>query len=356
MGEEVVTGPSERRSARLLSLFGKGGKNSKAGKDSKSTSIKSQTLFDKSGKGTKSAKDGNNWVDEPHKIFAKSKKGSSAKAGKSGGVGPAFDKAGKSKTPKSVLSDPTTESINISTPNTSNAGSTNNNPSPTPRPTCKSNTVQDDFNLCIAIDGSGSVCSGDFPMQCLRCFPNVVCQDRGVDQDTCCRNFADVKEFSSLVVNSLADELPTVDKSFSVVQFSKDAAVESELSSATQTLLVLDGIEYFGGYTNHASAIEACKRTFSSTIADSRQQFILLVTDGVSTWPEGNPEGTAEVAAMLAKEDEIVIIPIFISAKYDEDDLAFMRRLSSNDKVFDVTDFESLNSLQESLVNTVSCS
>ena len=61
-------------------------------------------------------------------------------------------------------------------------------------------------------------------------------------------------------------------------------------------------------------------------------------------------EGTGRVrallgetaAATLAKADGIVIIPVFISAEYDEDALGFMRRLSSDDRVFDVTNFESL--------------
>ncbi|KAL7525567.1 hypothetical protein ACHAXR_002562, partial [Thalassiosira sp. AJA248-18] len=271
-------------------------------------------LVEKSGKG-KSAKYGNTLVDEPHKIFAKSKKGSITKSGKSGGESSAFGKAGKSKSSKESSNtngasqaydkagnntiSKENESINIDTPNAPNAGSTNNTPSPTPQPTCN---TQGDFDLCIAIDASGSVCfdsNGMVPdwsaTECLKCSPSIFCQDMGLDQATCCRNFADVKGFSSLLVNSMEEDFPTVEKSFSVVQFGKDSVVESELSSSNQTLLVLDGMEYLGGSTNHASAIEACQRTFSSSIADSRQQFILLITDGVSTWPEGNPEGTAEV-------------------------------------------------------------
>jgi len=175
----------------------------------------------------------------------------------------------------------------------------------------------------------------------------------GMDQDTCCRNFDNVKEFSSLMVSSL-DDFPA-DKSFSVVQFGSEITVESDLTSATQTLLTLDEMKYSGGYTDHSSAIQACEQTLFSAHRN-RKKNILLITDGVSTWPENDPEGTAERAAILAQEDGISIIPIFISAEHDEGAHVFMKRLSGNGKVFDVTDFESLNSLQESLVNQVSCS
>ena len=230
---------------------------------------------------------------------------------------------------------------------------------PTPKPTC--NTAQDDFNLCIAIDGTGSVCSKGILNPCTGCSPGIFCQDGGFDKDTCCSNFADIKEFAKLMVNSLDEEFPKVDKSFSVVQFEASAQVESELSSShgEQTLTALGEMEYLGGYTNHASAIEACQQTLSSSSED-RKQFILLITDGVSTWPREDPVGTAEAAATSAKEAGVNIIPVFISTAYDgdevEDALAFMRGLSSDGKVFDVTDFASLNSLKESLVNQVSCS
>lgn len=72
--------------------------------------------------------------------------------------------------------------------------------------------------------------------------------------------------------------------------------------------------------------------------------------------PDVNPEGAAETAARLVKNDETFIIPVFISPKNDWSALSFMKRLSSDGRVFDVTDFGSLNSLQQTLVDQVSCS
>lgn len=82
----------------------------------------------------------------------------------------------------------------------------------------------------------------------------------------------------------------------------------------------------------------------------------MLVTDGVSSEPDYDPEGAAELAATSAKLDGTFIIPVFISPNNDWTALAFMRRISSDGKVFDVTDFDSLNSLQARLVDQVSCS
>jgi len=80
----------------------------------------------------------------------------------------------------------------------------------------------------------------------------------------------------------------------------------------------------------------------------------MLITDGVSSEPN-DPEGYAEAAATAAKFDGTFIIPVFISPNNDWSALSFMMRLSSDGKVFDVTDFDSLNSLQDRLVDQVSC-
>jgi len=86
------------------------------------------------------------------------------------------------------------------------------------------------------------------------------------------------------------------------------------------------------------------------------KNFIILITDGVSTEPERDPEDAAEAAATSAKNDGIFIIPVLISPRNDKNALAFMGRLSSDGKVFDVTDFDSLDNLQNGLVDQVSCS
>mmetsp|Transcript_34838 Transcript_34838/g.61216 ORF Transcript_34838/g.61216 Transcript_34838/m.61216 type:complete len:955 (+) Transcript_34838:152-3016(+) len=227
---------------------------------------------------------------------------------------------------------------------------------PSPKPTC---STEQEFNLCLAIDMSGSVCNDGMGSECLECrsaflpmFFTSECRDRFVSEDTCCNNFANVKEFSSLMVNLLGD-FPA-EKSFSVVQFATNARLVSGLSSTAQTLPVIGKLDYTGGLTNHASAIQMCQQTLSTF--GSRKNFIMLITDGVSSEPEFDPEGAAETAAVSAKNDGTFIIPVFISPRNDWSALAFMRRLSSDGKVFDVTDFDSLNSLQDRLVDQVSCS
>lgn len=236
---------------------------------------------------------------------------------------------------------------------------------PTTKPTCRS--TEQEFNLCLAVDMSGSVCNDSSGSDCLGCstppslFSSVLsifftpesdCRDSFVSEDTCCANFAIVKDFSSLIVNSLGD-IP-VEKSFSVVQFATNAQLVRGLSSGAQTLSVIDRLDYTGGLTNHAAAIEKCQETFLAT--GNRKNFIMLITDGVPSEPDVNPEGAAETAARLVKNDETFITPVFISPKNDWSALSFMKRLSSDGRVFDVTDFGSLNSLQQTLVDQVSCS
>jgi len=227
---------------------------------------------------------------------------------------------------------------------------------PTARPTC---STEQDFNLCLALDMSGSVCNGGGGSECEECrasflpiFFNSECRDKFVNEDTCCNNFANMKQFSSLMVDLLGD-FPA-EKSFSVVHFSTDARLANGLSSVAKTLRIIDRLDYTGGLTNHMAAIQMCQRNMPAR--KKRKNFIMLITDGVSSEPGIDPEGAAERAARAAKLDGTFIIPIFISTDNDRSALAFMRRLSSDGKVFDVTDFASLDKLQDSLVNQVSCS
>eukprot|EP00581_Thalassiosira_minuscula_P010308 CAMPEP_0183710014 /NCGR_PEP_ID=MMETSP0737-20130205/5903_1 /TAXON_ID=385413 /ORGANISM="Thalassiosira miniscula, Strain CCMP1093" /LENGTH=892 /DNA_ID=CAMNT_0025938237 /DNA_START=120 /DNA_END=2798 /DNA_ORIENTATION=+ len=227
--------------------------------------------------------------------------------------------------------------------------------SPSWKPTC---STEHDFNLCLAIDMSGSVCNDGKGSECLECrapflpmFFTSECRDMFVSEDTCCNNFADVKEFSSNMVN-LLDNFPA-DKSFSVVQFATNAQLLNGLSSVTQTLSIIDRLDYTGGLTNHADAIKMCQKNLQSF--GNRKKFIMVITDGKPSEPDYDPEGAALAAASSAKYDGTFIIPVFISPDNDWDAFAFMRKLSSDGKVFDVTDFGSLNMLQDRLVDQVSC-
>ncbi|KAL7543665.1 hypothetical protein ACHAXR_012971 [Thalassiosira sp. AJA248-18] len=119
---------------------------------------------------------------------------------------------------------------------------------------------------------------------------------------------------------------------------------------------MISQLDYTGGLTNHPAAIQMCQQAFPSF--GGRNNFLLLVTDDVSSAPDSDAQGAAELAATSAKLDGTFIIPVFIRGrdKYcincllTDTELAFMRRLSSDGKVFVVTDFDSLNSLQDQLV------
>ena len=205
---------------------------------------------------------------------------------------------------------------------------------------------------------SGSVCNDGLGSECLQCkaqflpfFFNSECKDRWVDEDTCCNNFDSVKDFSKLMVNLLGD-FPA-EKSFSVVQFATDSQLASGLSSTADVLRVIDKLDYTGGLTNHASAIQRCERSLQSFT--SRKKYIVLITDGVSTEPADDPEGAAKAAATSAKNDGVFILPIFISSDNDWSAQSFMRSLSSNGNTY-VADFGSLNTLLDQLAYQVSCS
>lgn len=238
-------------------------------------------------------------------------------------------------------------------------------PGPTPRPTKKPSsgptnqptcTTEQDFNLCLAVDMSGSVCNGGFfglgSDDCVGC-PIFGCRNIFLDQDTCCNDFGTIKTFSQLMIRALA-QFPA-EKDFSIVQFATDASIVSRPQPANDALATVNNLSYTGGITNHAAAISSCQQSLSSSQNPGRKNFIMLITDGEPTAPE-NAEAAATAAAAQAKSDGILIIPIFISPYYDANALTFMRGLSSDDKVFDVSDFDGLLNLQEALVNQVSCS
>ncbi|KAK1735220.1 vWA domain-containing protein [Skeletonema marinoi] len=235
-------------------------------------------------------------------------------------------------------------------------------PVPSLRPTCKNDQ---NFNLCIAVDMSGSICSNE--SGCIGC-PSDTCRDEFVTQGTCCNNFAFVKGFASLMIQSLSN-FPA-EKTFSIVQFATEGQLISLMETNDEALSTIDQLYYTGGITNHAEAISECRRSLSaslafqqSAIATSDTTFVppknimVLITDGKPTTPDDDPLGAAMKQARKAREEnEVFIIPVFISPRYDSDALSFMRGLSSNDKVFDVVDFESLKTLKDRLLEEVSCS
>jgi Mg-chelatase subunit ChlD len=211
------------------------------------------------------------------------------------------------------------------------------------------------LNICLALDMSGSLCNQGKFGDCMGSDGNNpcdICRDYDFPVETCCKNFASVREFSMSIVSSLLKET-SPGTLFSVVAFSSDARVASGLSSGDATLSTLSVLAYSGGLTNHESAIQQCQDTFSSSSSEKRKNTILLITDGVSTKPYFDPFGRAEAAAKTAKDEGTTIIPIFISSDDKSSDLEFMSRLSSSGEVVKVSDFGGLASIQESLVNEV---
>ena len=224
-------------------------------------------------------------------------------------------------------------------------------PYPTPEPTC---ATEQDFNLCLAVDMSGSVCNGgffSFASDCLGC-PIFECRSIFVDQDTCCNNFDTVKTLTQQIIRALSE----FSADFSVVHFATDASIISLPQSANDALSTVNELIYTGGVTNHADAINSCQQALLSSQKSKSKNFIMLITDGEPTAPENNPEAAATLAAAEAKKDGSFIIPVFISPTYDVNALSFMRELSSDGNVFDATSFDELLNLQEALVNKVSCS
>ena len=111
--------------------------------------------------------------------------------------------------------------------------------------------------MCFALDMTGSVCSPDFsnPQNCDDC-PNECCEG-AFNEDTCCGNFNAVKSFGVELVEAL-DAESSGGAEFSVVQFSTTATRVSGLLSSSVVIPVVNGLDYKGGLTNHAEALERC--------------------------------------------------------------------------------------------------
>jgi len=210
-----------------------------------------------------------------------------------------------------------------------------------------------DFNMCIALDASGSVCSPNpmSPQSCSNCASD--CQTE-TSTDTCCANFATTVSFSTEVVEAV--EVYNVTKEFSIVQWSSSAYATQALSSATDTKTYLSSeIDYSGGGTNTAAAITTCQDLFAAS--PGRKNVILLVTDGVPTSGGNDPAALALAEADSAKLDGTLIIPFFIENNVPSSASDFMCSLSSNvcdstsdGKVFSVASFDNMDATLAALI------
>lgn len=228
--------------------------------------------------------------------------------------------------------------------------------SPTLQPTCETN--YNDFNLCIALDMSGSVCNGNTGFECYSCEPETICLESisggvGEDKTICCTNFYEVIEFSKLIIRSL--EILPVTQSYSLVSFGNNATLDLDLASPEDMLVALDGLIYTGGKTNHADAISACHTSLISSTEITRKNIMLLITDGYPSEPKNMPKESAEVAATEAKSDGVFIIPIAIQLQFSPEPTPYLQSISSDGTVFDVSDFDLLDDIEEDLFAQVSC-
>jgi hypothetical protein len=171
------------------------------------------------------------------------------------------------------------------------------------------------------------------------------CRVGGYSRDICCPNFENVRNFAVDVVNSL-DEIER-EKSFSLVEFSTNASVKKSLTTAgVVTDFLEDDIDYMGGYTNTAKAIQKCQYSFQHS-PPGRQNVILLVTDGVPTRPSGDPFQAAINAADIVKDPNLpnptYVQPVFINAGGNPPSaITFMNDIASG-SVFTIDDFDDLN-------------
>ena len=116
----------------------------------------------------------------------------------------------------------------------------------------------------------------------------------------------------------------------------------------------MNGLDYKGGLTNHAEALERCQETFLGTRDPNVRNVILLVTDGVATWPRGNPFGEAQSAAALVKNEGTYIRPVFIDGQ-NQQQLDYMSSLSSDGEVSEGNSFGELPALIQGLLPEILC-
>ena len=108
--------------------------------------------------------------------------------------------------------------------------------------------------------------------------------------------------------------------------------------------------------TNHAAAIVRCQKTLSASTNANAKNLIMLITDGDPSVPKtSSPESAALRAARRAKAAGSFIIPVMISKHIETETLDYMTSISSDGSIFNVSDFRSLDMLQETLITQVSC-
>ena len=242
------------------------------------------------------------------------------------------------------------------TPSQSPTGEGESAPSETPSSSPISipidNCPEKAFDICIAIDYSGSVCtkSGESPQNCYPSDTNSKC-DMSLGFPDRCPNFQLVKSFVADLISEVEGVGPN--KQFSLVTFSdvSKTTTIAELTSADSALNQVSDIAYLGGWTNTGGAINAC----ADTLADSdKEKVIVLVTDGTPTTGASNPLGYAQLEAQNAMEAGILMLPMYINTV--SKDLINMQSFTNDPaNVVEVKAFEELPDALDELLNKIDC-
>jgi Mg-chelatase subunit ChlD len=207
-----------------------------------------------------------------------------------------------------------------------------------------------DLDICIAIDRSGSICAP----------PGKSSYGCGGDPDCGCTNWDAVVQFANAFIDGISASDAT--NQFGLVKFSTSAGVESELNgNATEAMDAVTNLRYTSGWTNTTGALENCRDMLKDSTSDKA---IVLITDGAPTRPL-DPDGPtsnydyareqALIQAMAAKEAEgIDIVGVFVNTTSGTSD--FLEKLTTHPGLYiEVTDFDELEGLSDSLVDLVQC-
>lgn len=206
------------------------------------------------------------------------------------------------------------------------------------------------LDICITIDRSGSICT----------LPKKSSYSCGGDPNCGCTNWDAVVQFANAFIDGMSAS--DAANQFGLVKFSTSARVESELNgNATAAMDAVTNLRYTSGWTNTTGALENCRDMLKDSTSDKA---IILITDGAPTRPLDPDSPTSNydyareqalIQAMTAKEAEDVnIVGVFVNTTSGTTD--FLKKLTTHTGLYiEVTDFDELDGLSDSLVDLVQC-
>jgi hypothetical protein len=166
--------------------------------------------------------------------------------------------------------------------------------------------IPKDINYCIALDMSGSICSPTGNLQTCGNCPGS-CQQSPFNQNICCNNFNTTVAFADGFI--VGADAAALTQQFALVTFATNVQTLSPLTSASNALSALAGIDYSGGSTNTGGAIDRC-RTILGTGSDP-ERVTVLITDGNPTNPTA-----ATTAANIYKNGGGTLATVFVQNEF----------------------------------------